>query len=146
MKGKKMTDAEITKTVFLAASRETVWLFLTDRDKLAKWFHPADQDLRDGEDYALLGKTDDGADMKLCWGTVLQMDRPSKLVCSFTVQPLNGAMTTVTWTLDEVGDGTRLTLRHTGLADVDAPFGLMMALDAGWDEHFGSLRNSLKPA
>ncbi|MDA4844206.1 SRPBCC family protein [Hoeflea poritis] len=140
-----MTDAAITKTVFLEASRETVWHFLTDRDKLAMWFHRADQDLRDGEDYALLGKTDDGADMKLCWGTVLEMDRPSRLVCSFTVQPLNGAMTTVTWTLDEVGDGTRLTLQHTGLAEVDAPFSLMMALDAGWDEHFGALRKAMKP-
>ncbi|MCP4318263.1 MAG: SRPBCC domain-containing protein [Hyphomicrobiales bacterium] len=51
-------------------------------------------------------------------------------------------MTTVTWTLDQIGDGTRLTMQHTGLAEVDAPFGLIMALDAGWDQHLGSLRNS----
>ena len=138
-----MTDATITKTIILAAPRETVWAFLTQRDKLAQWFHRSDVDLSEGQDYALLEKTDDGADMTVCWGTVLQMDAPSKLVYSFTVRPLDGAMTTVTWILDEVGDGTRLTMQHTGLEEVDAPFGLMMALDAGWDQHMGSLRNTI---
>ena len=34
-----MTDS-ITKTVFLKAPRDTVWAFLTEKDKLARWFHP----------------------------------------------------------------------------------------------------------
>ncbi|MEX3008544.1 SRPBCC domain-containing protein [Hoeflea sp. TYP-13] len=138
-----MTNATITKTVFLAASRETVWAFLTQREKLAQWFHPCDGDLREGEEFSLFGKTDDGTDAKLCWGTVLQIVEPSKLVYSFTVHPLDGAMTTVTWILDDAGDGTRLTMEHAGLAEVDASFGLMMALDAGWDEHLASIRNVL---
>ncbi|MEM9107700.1 MAG: SRPBCC domain-containing protein, partial [Pseudomonadota bacterium] len=79
---------------------------------------------------------------RVCWGTVLQMDAPAKLVYSFTIGPLDGAMTTVTWTLDEVGDGTRLTMQHEGLDKVDAPFGLIMALDKGWDEHLGKLRGA----
>lgn len=138
-----MTDATITKTIFLSASRETVWAFLTEQDKLAQWFHRSDRDLAEGQDYALLEKTDDGADATLCWGTVLQMEPPSKLVYSFTVRPLDGAMTTVTWTLDAVGDGTRLTMQHTGLAEVDAPFGILLAMDAGWDEHLASMRKAL---
>ena len=77
-----------------------------------------------------------------CWGTVQQWAPHSKLVYSFTVKPLNGAMTTVTWTLDPFQDGTRLTLLHegVGVAGGEAAFGLLMALDKGWDEHFGRLR------
>ena len=137
-----MTDTTITKTIFLPATRETVWSFLTESDKLARWFHRSDHDLADGQDYALLEKTDDGVDARVCWGTVMHMEAPSKLVYSFTIGPLGGAMTTVTWTLVDAGDGTRLTLRHEGLDKVEAPFGLIMALDKGWDEHLGSLRGA----
>ncbi|MEM7045758.1 MAG: SRPBCC domain-containing protein, partial [Pseudomonadota bacterium] len=73
---------------------------------------------------------------------VQHWDPPAKLTYSFTVKPLNGAMTTVTWTLDEMADGTRLTLLHEGVgaAAGDAALGLLSALDRGWDEHFGRLR------
>lgn len=138
------TDATITKTVILAASRETVWAFLTKKDKLAEWFHQADADLAAGKDYALIANGDDGKPDKQCWGTVIDMDPPSKLVWTFTVKPLNGVMTTVTWTLEEICGGTKLTLVHEGLdAARGTPFGLMQALDAGWDEHFGRLRNAV---
>lgn len=138
-----MTDPVITKTVFFAASRETVWSFLTEKDKLAEWFHPAEADLAEGEDYALMANGDDGKPAPLCWGTVLEMDRPSRMQWSFTATPLNGLMTKVDWTLEEVAGGTQLTLVHTGLeaAGVDG-FGLVMALDRGWDDHFGRLRQA----
>jgi len=131
----------ITKTVFFKASRDTVWAFLTEKDKLAEWFHPAEADLADGEDYALLGKSPEGPAVKQCWGTVEHWEPPSKLIYSFTIKPLNGVMTEVTWTLNEVHGGTRLTLNHAGLAAAGDPaLGLLMALDAGWDEHLGRLR------
>ncbi len=135
-----MTDGTITKTVFFRASRETVWAFLTEKDKLALWFHPAAADLAAGEDYALLGS--DGG--KMCWGTVAAMEPPARLVTTFTAGPFNGVMTTVTWTLEEVLGGTRLTLVHDGLeAAGDGALELAAALDAGWDEHFGKLRTAV---
>lgn len=129
----------ITKTIFLNASRETVWAFLTEKDKLAEWFHPADQDLVTGQGYALLG--DDGG--KLCWGEVLVMEKPSQLVQSFAIRPFSaGKMSTVTWLLEEIAGGTRLTLVHQGIEEAvaDTALPIFMALDAGWDEHFGKLR------
>lgn len=138
-----MTDT-ITKTVFFKASRETVWAFLTEKDKLALWFHPAEADLAEGQDYALVATSSEGHLVKQCWGTVELWDPPSKLVCSFTIKPLNGVMTTVTWTLNDAHGGTRLTLTHEGLAAAgDAALGLLTALDAGWDKHFGRLREVL---
>jgi len=139
-----MAETELTKTVYLDAPRDTVWAFLTEKDKLAKWFHPAAADLAEGEDYALLETDDSGNTVKLCWGTVLKMDRPTNLVWSFTIKPLGGAMTTVTWTLEDSHGGTRLTLRHEGIgmAAGEAPLGLLTALDAGWDAHFADLRKA----
>lgn len=138
-----MTDC-IAKTVFLKAPKATVWAFLTEKEKLARWFHPAENDLADGADYALMGQSSEGGMVKQCWGTVQHWEPPSKLIYSFTVKPLNGVMTTVTWTLDEIEGGTRLSLLHEGVGDAagEAAFGLLMALDKGWDEHFGRLRQT----
>ena len=140
-----MSIDTITKTVFFKASRETVWSFLTEKDKLAIWFHPAENDLAEGQPYALVGQSDDGSTTKMCWGNVLEMDPPSRLVYSFTINPLGGELTTVTWTLEEVHGGTKLSLQHEGIgaAAREAALGLSMALDAGWDKHFASLREAL---
>lgn len=137
-----MTNSTIVKTVMFGATRETVWGFLTEKDKLASWFHPAEADLAVGADFALLGaQQDGGAAEKICWGSVLEMERPSKLKYTFTIKPLGGHMTIVTWILEEVHGGTKLTLEHEGFdAAGDGALGLLTAIDAGWDRHFGQLR------
>jgi uncharacterized protein YndB with AHSA1/START domain len=139
-----MSDTTITKTIFLNADAETVWAFLTDKDKLAEWFHPADSDLEQGSDYALIGQADDGTSVKKCWGSVVESKRPEKLVYTFTIEPFGGAMTTVTWRLVEASGSTRLTLEHEGISEAagDAALPLLMALDAGWDAHLGRLRDA----
>lgn len=138
-----MSDSAIVKTIFLKADAETVWGFLTDKDKLGKWFHRADSDLAAGNEYVLKGKSDDGTEVRKCWGEVIEEKRPEKLVYTFTIEPLGGAMTTVTWLLEEVHGGTRLMLRHEGIgaAAGGAALPLLMALDAGWDGHLGRLRD-----
>jgi uncharacterized protein YndB with AHSA1/START domain len=138
-----MTNANITKSVFFEASCETVWEFLTQKDKLALWFYPAEEDLIEGQDYTLIKKEEDGSVTKQCWGTVLEMDKPSRLVYSFTIKPLGGEMTTVTWTLEECHGGTKLSLLHEGISEAagHAAMGLLMALDAGWDKHISTLRS-----
>lgn len=141
-----MSDSTIVKTIFLKADAETVWAFLTDKDKLGEWFHPADSDLAAGGDYVLRGQADDGSEARKCWGSVLESTRPEKLVYTFTIEPLGGAMTTVTWLLQEVQGGTRLMLQHEGVdaAAGDMALPLLMALDTGWDAHLGRLRDLAK--
>lgn len=135
-----MSDDRMTKTIFLDASRETVWSFLTEADKLALWFHRAASDLAEGSDYQLLGE--DGAPQ--CWGRVHAMHRPERLAYSFTFGPANGTMTEVTWQLDEVAGGTRLTMHHDGIGSIEgSPLGLFTALDAGWDAHLGQMRAAI---
>lgn len=138
-----MSMTVITKTVFFSASKETVWAYLTQKDKLALWFHPADADLKQGQDYALLDRTSNMT--KVCWGNVLEMDQPNRMVWSFTISPLQGAMTTVIWTLETAAGGTRLTLQHEGVEQAagEAALGMLCSLDKGWDEHFGRLRTEI---
>lgn len=134
----------IRKTVFFKASRETVWAFLTEKEKLAQWFHPPEKDLAAGEDYALMRSKDDGSKSKLIWGRVLTMEAPEKLVYSFIIDPFNGAETIVTWVLEEAVGGTRLSLTHEGVAEAAgaATMQMLLSLDAGWDEHLESLRRA----
>lgn len=137
-----MSTTTINKTIFLAANRETVWEYLTDKDKLGEWFHPATESLVEGKPYTLLGDAQDSSS-KMCWGDVLTSIKPSSLIYTFTVKPLNGAMTTVSWTLEEAAGGTRVTLVHEGVGEAagEAALGLLTALDKGWDEHFLKLRS-----
>ncbi len=75
-------------------------------------------------------------------GTVPEIERPSLLSYTFTIKPVNGAMTTVTWQLEDAHGSTILTLRHAGIdkAAGAAALGLLMALDAGWDKHLACLQ------
>lgn len=138
-----MSTSTINKSIFLAASREIVWDYLTDKDKLGEWFHPAADNLTEGKPYALLKDRAD-RDSKVCWGDVLSAEKPSSLKYTFTIKPMGGAFTTVTWTLEEAAGGTRVTLVHEGIgrAGGDAAMGLLLALDKGWDEHFAKLRSA----
>lgn len=139
-----MSATTITKTIFLAAPKAVVWAYLTEKDKLARWFHPAEADLAEGADFTLLDQHGDMA--RICWGTVLEMRPFDSLVYSFTVKPLKGAMTTVRWSLTEIAGGTQLTLAHDGIEQAagEAAFGMLSAMDRGWDDHFGRLREMVK--
>lgn len=142
-----MSTSTLIKTVIIDAPRETVWAYLTEKDKLAIWFHPADKDFIEGEDYALLKDSDGGLedDNKICWGNVISMTPPDELMCTFTVHMLAGAKTTLIWRLEDVFEGTRLTLKHEGIDEAagDQAFGLLRSMDVGWDKHFATLRNAV---
>lgn len=137
-----MNTDTLEKTIFLNAPPETVWQYLVDKDKLATWFHPAKDNLAAGEDYALMGKNDAGDPEPICWGRVLEMESPTRLVQTFTIKPLATSETTLVWSLEATQGGTRLHLLHSGIgkASGDAALQMLMALDAGWDKHFGKLR------
>ncbi len=139
-----MKNETINKSIFLPASREVVWSFLTEKDKLKLWFHPAEADLELNKAYALISIEDDGTIDKLCWGTVLEMDEPNMLKCTFTVKPLNGPLTTVVWELEALAGGTKLSLTHQGISEAagEAAMGMLLALDKGWEEHMARLRKA----
>ena len=135
----------ITKSVLLNASRETVWAFLTNKDKLGEWYHPAEADLADGEVYSLYRMDENNKKEVQITGRVLEMNPPSRLVTTFVIGPFQGKETTVKWVLEEVAEGTRLSLTHEGIAEAagDAAMHLFSALDNGWDTHLSELHKSV---
>ena len=135
-----MTDTVIQKSIYLNATKEQVWAYLTDPDKLAIWFHVPKKPLSDGEEYEMFGAESGN---KLMWGKVLTATPHDYLEYTFTIAPMGDATSTVKWTLEEVAGGTHLSLEHSGLPQGAEAFGLTLALDKGWDEHMGRMRASL---
>jgi uncharacterized protein YndB with AHSA1/START domain len=136
----------IVKSAFFAAPPPVVWSFLTNADKLATWYYQGESDLADGNEYRLLKTEDDGSTSVIVWGHVLEMIPYSRLVTTFTITPLGGNETKLTWELEEVLGGTRLYLEHSGVASAAgvAALGLLQGLDTGWDKHFARLRDAVK--
>jgi len=135
-----MTDNTLHKMIYLKASKEQVWAYLTDPDKLAIWFHKPAKPLASGEEYEMFGTTSGD---KLMWGKVTAAEPHDLLEYSFSIGPMQGASSTVRWTLEAVEGGTRLSLEHSGLPQGEEAFGLTLALDKGWDDHIGRMRESL---
>lgn len=140
-----MDNTTIEKTLLLNASPETVWAFLTDKDKLGTWFFAGEADLQPNQDFKLVATSDAGIVERKCWGTVLEMKPCTLLRYSFTIDMLNGSLTTVTWTLEKVEGGTRLSLVHEGIAAAagEANMAVLFGLDSGWDRHLSKLRTLL---
>lgn len=133
----------IVKTAFFAVNKETVWAFLTDKDKLGEWFYQGDESLSEGASFTLYGKDDDGNKKKMVWGEVKKWNPFSELVHSFFIAPLEGSNSEIRWLLEDAGTGTRLTLEHKGMSVEGEAYNLLMHLDTGWDKHLTSLRDAV---
>lgn len=135
-----MPTADLVKTIFIKADPETVWDYLTLKAHLAKWYNPAEADLTADAPYALTSKK---TGKRVVWGRVLEWNQPSRLVTTFTVEPLEERETTVAWDLVAVAGGTRLTMTHSGIVPEHAEhLPLLGHLDEGWDVHLGMLRKA----
>ena len=137
-----MTET-ISKSIYLPLPREAVWSWLIEPDKLAQWFHAPKDTLREGEDYALIGK-DSGN--RLCWGTVEEMHPVDYMRWSFSVYPAPDTVGTVEWRLEDAPGGTKLSLKHSNLPESADGFELILSLDKGWHEHLLSLREAVDAA
>ena len=135
-----MSDLTLNKSIYLKAEPAVVWEYLTEPDKLAKWFHAPKSPLKQGEPLSMYG-TESGD--KLIWGEVKIAQPPEYLEYTFTVKPMGNAVSLVKWTLTPVAGGTRLSLEHSGLPQHAEAFDLMLALDKGWDDHISRMRASV---
>ena len=135
-----MTHTTLNKTIYLKAPRALVWDYLTQPEHLAKWFHAPKMPMAQGEKLEMFGTT--SGDL-LIWGEVVEAHKPETLVYTFTVGPMDDSVSTVKWTLTDVPGGTQLSLQHSGLPQGADAFGLTLALDKGWDDHFMQMRAAL---
>lgn len=135
-----MTDIVLRKSIYLNATPDQVWEYLTDPHKLGIWFHKPTSTLTEGAAMEMFGA--ESGD-RLMWGMVNVARKPEYLEYTFTIKPMGDATSVVKWTLDAVAGGTRLSLEHSGLPQGAEAFGLTLALDKGWDDHISRMRASL---
>lgn len=115
----------IELTRFLPHAPDRVWASLTDPAIHAQWWAAGDVRASVGHRFTL----DMGP-----WGQqpceVVAMEPERLFAYTFALGTLN---TTITWRLAPEGDGTRLTLEHTGF-DLDAPTGktAYQGMGRGW--------------
>jgi len=74
-------------------------------------------------------------------GEFLEVDRPRRLVHTWQLSGAPGAATTITYTVEPEGEGTRLTLRQEKFASREN----CLATAIGWETSFAELARMLAP-
>lgn len=145
-KNAAMAIADTSEGIVLArveieAPPERVWKAITT-DELTRWWGSPEMyrttkhaiDLRAGGAWKSEGSGADGAPFHV-GGEVLEVDAPRKLVQTWKPSWEQGPASTVTWLLEPIEIGTRVTVRHTGFAD---PTSCMHHAN-GWERVLGWL-------
>lgn len=132
---------ELTRTIVTGASRERVWAALTEPEHLIRWFptHEAVMDLRTGG--AVRFAWEDMADE----GVVDVVEPLERLVFRWRPEAGDRPYTTVSITLEDVPEGTRVTLVESGFAALpDRVAGTAHESHrAGWTSELEELRTFL---
>ncbi len=119
-----LTEGVVLATVEIAAPIERVFRALTDPKELTQWWGSPDtyrteewvQDLRVGGRWRASGRGTDGHAFKV-EGEFLEIDPPRKLVHTWSPDWDGGNVTTISYRLDPIASGTRVTMRHTGFGE-----------------------------
>ena len=126
----------IVKTRHYPYPPEAVWVVLTDPHALAEWMFPNNFSPEVGR-IVRFQVDPQGPMTGVMEGKVLAVDRPRRLSYTWVTHTKKEQMPAdspkapiVTWTLEPEGDGTRLTLEHTGIEVM--PFIFQLMLRMGW--------------
>ncbi|HSM42014.1 MAG TPA: SRPBCC domain-containing protein [Afifellaceae bacterium] len=98
---------------------EKVWQAVTDRTTLSAWLMETDFVPEGGREFQMwCDDGEGGEDRHLC--RVLDIEPPNRMLWSWVLRGRQGdGETIVEFVLEEVADGTRLTIRHRGDRDPD---------------------------
>jgi uncharacterized protein YndB with AHSA1/START domain len=116
-----VSEGTILATVDIAAAPERVFRALTTPEDLVRWWGADDvyrttgwtADFRIGGRWRAEGRGADGKPFAV-EGAFVEIDPPRKLVQTWKPDWAGGHETTLTYRLEPIADGTRLTLRHEG--------------------------------
>ncbi len=119
-----LTAGVILASVEIAAPPQRVFRALTDPSELKRWWGSPDTyrteewtaDLRVGGRWRARGRGADGRPFRV-EGEYLKIDPPRQLVQTWAPDWEGGFVTTITYRLEPIEGGTRLTLRHEGFGE-----------------------------
>lgn len=114
---------KIVATIEIRATPERVFRSLTTPEELVRWWGAEGvyrttewtADMRVGGKWRAGGKGADGQPFSV-EGIVLEIDPPRKLVQTWKADWDGGKETKVTYSLDPIAEGTRVTVAHEGFA------------------------------
>ena len=126
---------------YIRATPEQVWEALTDADVTARfWGHRNVSDWQEGSTWQHLRT--DGSGIADVTGTVVEVERPERLVLTFpgSDEQRDGRPSQVTFTIEAHQDIVRLTVRHEDLpTEADRE-----AIAAGWPAVLANLKSLLE--
>jgi uncharacterized protein YndB with AHSA1/START domain len=137
---------EVRRELEIRAPRERVWAALTEPEQLLRWFPTkrAEVDLRPGGDAVLEW------DEARAEAVVDVVEPPGRFVFRWRPQGLGRPYTTVSFTLEELGDGvsTHLLLVESGFASLPDQIETQSQSgnDEGWAHELGELKEYLEAA
>jgi uncharacterized protein YndB with AHSA1/START domain len=143
-----VTEGIVLARVEIAVPPERVFRAIST-EELAKWWGSAELyrttkhtvDLRPGGEYRSDGIGADGTPFHVS-GQILEVDPPKRLVQTWQPSWESGPSSTVTWTLEPIPTGTRLTVRHSGFTDPAS----CESHAQGWERVLGWLTGHTAPA
>ncbi len=144
-----LAEGLILATVEIAAPAERVFRALAS-EEIVKWWGSAETyrttkwtgDLRVGGTWRTEGVGPDGRPFSV-GGEFVEIDPPHKLVHTWRADWDGGNVTTVSFRLESIAGGTRVTLRHEGFAGRRES---CAGHTEGWERVLGWLRNHFEPA
>lgn len=142
-----LAEGEILASVEIPAPPERVFRALASTEIVEWWVRPRvfdtrewTADLRVGGSWRASG-LGNGRPYVL-EGEFLEIDPPRRLVHTWHVAAAPGVVTTVTYRLEPIESGTRVTLRHSGITS--RPICINTCI--GWETSFERLAELLTPA
>ena len=133
--------AAIRKSIVVDTSVAKVWDAITDRAKLSSWYMETDDfEPTVGSRFQFRDEPQGKWDGKI-QGEVTEVREQEVLAYTFTGNQMS-YVTTVRWTLENLGEKTRVTIDHTGFEGFS---GLLMKLiiQFGWRKFLNRLVESL---
>ncbi|HKW38238.1 MAG TPA: SRPBCC domain-containing protein, partial [Burkholderiales bacterium] len=142
-----LSAGSILATVEIAAPPERVFRALTSGEEIVRWWGSDGAyrttawqvDLRPGGAWRADGKGADGTTFSV-GGRIVEVDPPRKLVQTWKSDWDPGPETTVTFRIDPIDGGTRLTLRHDGFVESES----CRSHSDGWQQILGWLVEHLR--
>jgi uncharacterized protein YndB with AHSA1/START domain len=138
----------VLATVEIAATAERVFKALSDPKELVRWWgspdtyraHRWEADFRVGGQWRVDGKSAEGAPYSV-YGEFAEITPPRRLVQSWTYDwEKDQPPTRLTYILDDIPGGTRVTVRHEGFASQEG----CASHGSGWERVLGWLEGFLE--
>jgi len=120
---------------------DKVWNAITKAEEISTWFLSADFKPEKGYQYRFVSKDEHCSPII---GEIKEAN-PYKLVYTWIVEEVP-TTTTVSWVLETVAKGTKLTLEHSGISNYAGETAVAMfeSFNGGWDNCLNGLTSYLK--